>query len=64
MAKAGSRLSEDHKQAIGDGVARGRRKPVGIASVSVDGGSTAGLAVLWSDGEVELRDRFGRKVPS
>lgn len=53
MAKAGSRLSDGHKQAIGDGVARGRRKPVGLAPVPELPGH---VYVLWSDGEVEARE--------
>ena len=55
MARAGVKKSEEHKQAISDGVARARRKPVGIAPVS-DADGTTGLAVLWSDGEVEVRE--------
>ena len=48
----GRPLSEAHKKAVGDGVARGRRKPVGLAPVPNLGGC---VYVLWSDGEVEFR---------
>lgn len=57
MAKAGEKLSEDYKRKIGDGVARGRRKPVAMVALNnSDGGSADAVAVLWSDGEVERRE--------
>ena len=53
MARAGEKMSEEYRQKIGDGVARGRRKPVGLSPVPELPGH---VYVLWSDGEVETRE--------
>lgn len=46
-------MTDEHKKKVGDGVAKGRRKPVSLTPVP---GVAGYVYVLWTDGEVETRE--------